>query len=415
MVLVGGAMESNGVRHCPLCAGSARELIVRLPLAESDFVPERVLEVASCLTCGMGFSTAAAGQSEVDARYETHSKYAVHIPKPAGSPEPGAFLARPEPEWDLSRLQQTAVMLTEHCDPAAPTLDVGCATGALLAALEAKGFTALYGLDPSPHAVRTAAATTRATVYAGSAFAPPPSLPAMRLVTLSHVLEHVPDVHAVLAAIAGMMDDDGLLFVEVPDATGYAEHVAARYEYFSTEHINHFSPALLERVVRCHGFEPVRLERKLTRCAPTDPYPAVFGLFRKHRGTARSSCEGPRDVQLTLALHRYAACFGERMHELGTQLSAALVAAERVRIWGAGELLLKLLGNSVLGQCQIQAIVDASPSKQGMHIAGVRVSDPSTLAASDAPIVVTSLVHRDSIVAAIRERLGDAQPVLTLH
>lgn len=386
-----------------------------IALAQCDFTSEPTIDVALCVRCGMGFTAEVPPQLEVDARYEAHSKYAVHVPKPAGSAAMSRFDARAEPEWDLERLRHTAAFLAQLCTPKAPTLDVGCATGALLAALEEAGFTQLFGLEPSPEAVRTAAATTRATVYVGSAFAPPPGLPQMQLVTLSHVLEHVADVHAVLAATVGLLAEGGLLYVEVPDATRYHEYVAAPYQDFNTEHLNHFSPGLMDRAVVQHGLQRVRLERKTSRCAPTAPYPATFGVWRKPASpNGQPAPQAGRDDELPAALARYAELSAARMEALDAQLARALQAGDRVVVWGAGELLLKLLKSSVLGRCRIEAIIDASPSKQGRRIEGTTITAPTALPPSQLPIVVTSLVHRDSIVDALRARFGPKRPIVAL-
>jgi SAM-dependent methyltransferase len=409
--------NASNDRSCPICGGRQREVVASILLAPSDFAEAPVIEVGACRECGMGFTTRVPDQPAVDASYAAHSKYAVHVPKPpaTGDAPTSAFEARGEPEWDLARARDTAALLRGLCAPDAPSLDIGCATGALLAALEDVGFDNLFGLEPSPEAVRAAAASTRATVYAGSAFAPPPGLPIMQLVTLSHVLEHVADVHGVLGAVSRLMAEGALLYIEVPDATRYSDHVVAPYQDFNTEHVNHFSPRLLDRAVRGHGFDSVLLEQKTIRCSPTDPYPAVFGVWRRRTAGAGVTERAGRDDALVDGLRRYAALSAARMLEIEAQLSAQLQAGDPVVVWGAGELLLKLIANSVLGRCSIRAIVDASPSKQGRQIHGVTITAPSALEPGSMPIVVTSLVHRDSILAALRARFGQAQKIVTLE
>ena len=56
--------------------------------------------------------------------------------------------------WDRDRLRDTAAFIASAVgDRERRILDVGCANGGLLAELSALGFSALYGVDPSPACV----------------------------------------------------------------------------------------------------------------------------------------------------------------------------------------------------------------------------------------------------------------------
>ena len=79
-------------------------------------------------------------------------------------------------------------------------------------------------------------------------------LGAFDLVVLSHVLEHVADLGGAASALSRLVAPDGMVYVEVPDAAHYCDHLVAPFHDFNTEHINHFSLTLLDALLVRHGF-----------------------------------------------------------------------------------------------------------------------------------------------------------------
>ncbi len=62
------------------------------------------------------------------------------------------------------------------------------------------------------------------------------------------VLEHLRDLDA--RSRTAVLLPGGLLYVEVPDVTAFADWPNAPYQDFSTEHINFFSPISLDNLMR---------------------------------------------------------------------------------------------------------------------------------------------------------------------
>ena len=129
----------------------------------------------------------------------------------------------------------------------------------------------MFGIDPSPTCVQEAEKTPGVRGFVGSLSEMPKAVSPYNVVVLSHVLEHVRDVHPALENLKVQMRTGSLLYVEVPDAARYADYAWSPFQDFNTEHINHFSPQFLSAT--CYdgqGFGTHRSVEGPSYC-PRDP------------------------------------------------------------------------------------------------------------------------------------------------
>lgn len=92
------------------------------------------------------------------------------------------------------------------------------------------------------------------------------------LISIVHLLEHVRDPVYFLMQAAGNMEDNGILYIEVPDASEF-NYLVFDHDEFNSTHLWFFNPSTLYRTIRKAGFEPFQInllkyqERRLTRTA----------------------------------------------------------------------------------------------------------------------------------------------------
>jgi SAM-dependent methyltransferase len=360
-----------------------------------------------CGRCGFVYADPAATQLDYDRFYCEWSKY-DHSATATGS---GVST------YDAARLTTTASDIARALPSrAASILDVGCATGGLLAALRDHGFTAAAGLDPSPRCV--AACRDRGfEAYAGSIASASAQMPKFDCLVFSHVLEHVYDIPAFFMSARRLLAPGGYLYLETPDAARYVDYLYAPFQEFNTEHINHFSARTLENTARRFGFEPVFVEQKVIQTAEDTLYPAVFGLFRDGGGAAGEPtvvC----DQDLPSRIAAYIRHSADQMDRINHRLAGQLANTEGVILWGAGQLAMKLLALPCFAQTQVRALVDNNPILRGKTMGGAPVIGPDKIgpqeiARSLEPIIIATLLHAGEIRAQIR-RLGLSNPVITL-
>jgi hypothetical protein len=192
--------------------------------------------------------------------------------------------------------------------------------------------------------------------------------------------------------------------VEVPDAARYADYLVSPFHDFNTEHINHFSLAVLRTAMRLGGFVEVDAGEKLVECGPAIPYPAIYGVWRKSAPAVTDTPFEP-DLALQAGLRRYVDASSTLMERISEALAAEIPVDRDVAIWGAGQLTMKLLRNTVLARRRVVAIVDGSPQRQGLHLDGLPVVAPAALRARpDVPVVIGSFHSERSILRMMRER-----------
>jgi hypothetical protein len=243
-------------------------------------------------------------------------------------------------------------------------------------------------------------------------------------VILSHVLEHVRDLREAIKSIGVLVKPGGLLYIEVPDATRYEECLVAPFQDFNVEHINHFSPKSLNALTQSCGFDLIEIKRKTIESAPGVPYPALFGFWKKTSGVVASN---GFDGELESSLQRYIAQSQKMLDTIDARLRKALwdengVARPAV-VWGVGQLTLKLLAETCLGQADVQYFAEGNAVHWGKQLQSTPIVSPSQLdelfqskpELRAAPIVIGSTIHQDAIIARVQSELMWQNPLVTLR
>jgi ubiquinone/menaquinone biosynthesis C-methylase UbiE len=136
-------------------------------------------------------------------------------------------------------------------------LDVGCGSGNFLAALRSRGWD-VYATEFSDAAV--ALAESRGiTVHRGTVEDAGYPDDHFDVVTMWHVLEHVPAPRETLDELRRVLKPDGLLVVEVPDSASLTFRLCGR-DWMGLDiprHLQHFTPTTLVRLLDDAGFTPI--------------------------------------------------------------------------------------------------------------------------------------------------------------
>ena len=391
----------QSVRHCPLCGCQS---VVRLHFQRFVLVEGHPLHegywVVNCENCGFVFADIAASQADFDNFYAVQSKYADQNTSTGG----GGDL------HDAQRLTDFAARMSQWIpNHSARIVDIGCANGGLLVALRQLGYSNLLGVDPSAACI-TELRSRGIQGLIATLDSLPPNLGTVDAIVLSHVLEHVLDLEKSGRTLRRLLCSDGRIVAEIPDATRYVDALVAPFQEFNTEHINHFSPRSLGRYLGTIGLRP---EHEYQTFIPTAtlPYPVAGGLYANAH-----SADMPEviDSELVSKISTYIHASRVAMDSINERLQAGLMQSDKVLVWGTGQLTMKLLAETVLGQANIAAFVDSNPINHGKHLRGVPILSPLRASDYSCPIVVASTLHQSAIVEQIRKNLALSNSLILL-
>jgi 2-polyprenyl-3-methyl-5-hydroxy-6-metoxy-1,4-benzoquinol methylase len=140
--------------------------------------------------------------------------------------------------------------------PAGRWLDVGCSTGAFVAAVVRAGLAA-EGLEVSSVAVEAARARGLVVHHGGvEDFVPAAPL---AVVTAFDVIEHLPDPVGFARRVRTWLEPRGLLGLTLPNVASVAARAMGRhwFYYAAPDHVHYFTPATIRRCLADAGFTDV--------------------------------------------------------------------------------------------------------------------------------------------------------------
>jgi SAM-dependent methyltransferase len=225
------------VKNCPLCQGKRHKEFARIDFRGTQVVNQR------CLSCGFVFQSPRMTASELDDFY--HRPYREIYQGDEGPTEKDMLTQRKRASSLLALFSETVQQLNHH-------LDIGCSAGKLLKVFQDHYGCRVTGVEPG-ESYRNAAISQGLTVYKDLAEISSGGETVFDLVSLAHVLEHLPDPCSYLSEIrVKYLTPSGWLLLEVPNL--YC------HDSFEIAHLSNFSIHTLKQTVMKAGFEVVAVK-----------------------------------------------------------------------------------------------------------------------------------------------------------
>ena len=390
-------------RDCPVCGSNSRRIFFNQYFAAVEqSTPVTSYDVVVCQQCGCGYADGIPDQQAFDRYYRDMSKYEYQQ-------RGGA-----ESEYDRRRLALIAGIITPHLpSPTVRILDVGCASGRLLANLRDRGFSNVTGLDPSPacaaaadrlYAIDVRTMTLGALARTGEPF---------DVVVMVGVLEHLRDLDSAFDDLHALLSPGGLLYVEVPDVTAFADWPNAPYQDFSTEHINFFSPVSLSNLMLSHGFECVFLEQNHREQSYRTIMSNVSAVYRHTGMTAVAEIDFDHDT--ARGLERYISACAADDQRLRDQIDRVVDGGRSILVWGVGTHTSRLMATSRLAEADILAFIESNTRYHGKTLHGRPILPPAALKEHREPVLISSRVFEKEIADQIRNDLGCPNELILLY
>jgi SAM-dependent methyltransferase len=359
-------------------------------------------DVVVCDNCGFCYADNIPQQSDFDIYYRDMSKYE----HPDRDNQTSSF--------DIARFRSTLSALIKFIPRSeSRILEIGCSTGELLSLLKDNGFENVAGIDPSPACAETARRLYGIRVISSSLFVPVVDESSIDVVVMVGVLEHVRELKTALKLSRDMLKEDGLVYIEVPDASHYVKGEDAPFQEFSLEHINFFGPVSLRNLLISNGFAQVHLERSMVEANYRTSTPAIRAIFRKDN-TGMPSAIKP-DLQTKVGLRLYVDKSNQEDKQIRDAIANIVTVGRSIIVWGTGAHTLRLLATSKLGEAKIIAFVDSNPKYQGKKLNGLPIVAPQAIKDWSDPILISSRVYQEEIAGQIMNELHLENEIIRLY
>jgi 2-polyprenyl-3-methyl-5-hydroxy-6-metoxy-1,4-benzoquinol methylase len=371
-------------------------------------------DVVVCDKCGAGFADGIPSQDDLDRYYAERSKYTYAHNDGAESP------------YDLKRFEKIADQIEAHLpDKAARILDIGCATGGLLAELKKRGYRNLVGSDPSPvcaiAARRLYDLEVRTVTLREHALWPE----RFDAVLLVGVFEHLRDVGPLARIAAKLLTPGGFLYCAQPDVATFAECENAPYQQFSVEHVNFFSAASMTRMMAEAGLAPREIWHWQVEWREGTTDSVLSGAYGSRPVESRALSSDHSYAQISerpsmpncetkVGLGRYLSWCRLKDEALVDVVEKLVSSREPILIWGTGTLTRRLLAMTRLREAVITAFVDANPLMRGRLLAERPILAPEEVGGYEETIFVCSKTFEREIMALIGKRRGQSNRLILL-
>ena len=238
------------VDRCQLCGSNSHAELFAEP-------PHTVLR---CKDCGLVYVTPRLDEDALRDEVYGETYWRSDRPREHGYSDYSA-----DEQLYLKTFRRRLKLVNRHRPTVGRVLDVGCAAGFFLRVMKDHGWDT-WAVEPSaPIAAKAISHLGEDRVWVGTLDDLPAGRPGYEpasfdLVSMWDVVEHVPDPQSLLRQARSLLKPDGLLILETQNVrSAFARLLGKRWHHYKhREHLYHFNPKTLDRLLDQAGLEVVQ-------------------------------------------------------------------------------------------------------------------------------------------------------------
>ena len=234
------------IKLCPICQSTDWYKSLRVA---DHFISKETFQLIECKHCTF-VATSPQPNEEILPTYYQSDNYISHSNQATNLINFIYLIARNiSLRWKLR--------LIKNLKPVVSLLDIGCGTGSFLQIAKEHG-THVSGVEPNDEARKKAEGQLNQIIFN--------SLDKVQgcfdVITLWHVLEHVPDLNKSIKKINDLLTKDGYLLIAVPN---HASEDSKKYGFYwagydAPRHLWHFNQKSMALLLQKHG---LKVEKKI--------------------------------------------------------------------------------------------------------------------------------------------------------
>lgn len=234
------------LRHCPICQA---ESFLHFKTIEDYFLSNEEFDLNKCQVCGFVFTNPRPYKEQLSRYYQSNA-YLSHSKNQKNLT---AYLYNLVKAYSLNKKYR----IVSQYHPEGKILDIGCATGEFLHHFKKRGWIT-KGIEPASEP-RSYAIKNFGLDVSGEHGLKSLKNKSFDVITLWHVLEHVPKLNERVEQIKLILKDDGIAVIALPnllswDAKYYEKFWAA---YDVPRHLYHFSKKTIGLLMQQHHLKVV--------------------------------------------------------------------------------------------------------------------------------------------------------------
>lgn len=383
--------------NCPICGHTQREFVTNLSSnikVLGDFFPETSSEMVCCNKCGCVYVDLKATQNQFNKYYNSPFAKTISYYKNFGIDETNEYFA------NIHSIFQ------EYVNFDSKILDLGSGVGEFSKYLLDLGYKNVVSVDPSEYCKNESKNIGLNTLsldtfnikkdFGNEKF---------DLIILSHVLEHILDFKTAIENAKFLLKENGILYIEVPDAKRYSDVDFPSYFFFTYEHLSHYTEETFINIANSYGFDLLKVKPYLK----ARKYYVIGGVFKNDEKFENIIYTD----EVKKGILKYIKYSKNKLNNLILSLENSY---EKLILWGIGASTAQLLTNT-FDKCNVTGLIDRNESRQGLNfkIGGkiLSVQSPETIVDNSATIVVLPVMYKDSIISQIKQ-MGFTNKIIAL-
>ncbi|MGL4721919.1 MAG: class I SAM-dependent methyltransferase [Desulfovibrionaceae bacterium] len=380
-------------RRCPICDSSNKShisvLCDTMKILGSSF-PESSSNNVECSACGCVYVDMEAVQDNFTTYYRAIAKsisYNTIFGKENTNTYYGMIWTALEKYVQMHSCKKEDIAI----------LDVGCGFGEFIEYLQNRGYCNVQGVELSEECVSKAKEKGLRVTKADIVNEEDCIKDQFDIIIFSHVGEHIVDFKKAIENLKKLLNNDGYLYMEFPDARKYCDVDFGAYFFTTYEHVMHVTDKTLQNIALVHSLTLLSFDtyQKL------DKYYVIFGIYKKSFEEKTSSCF--YDTTAKEAFMQYEAFSQVKIPSFVKELEES---QEEIILWGIGASTAILL-SKVFHSHNVIYLIDSNTQRQGIVFCinnkKVSVEAPSAIQNSVATIVVLPEIYGTAIKKELYE------------